>query len=166
MDKDGVLTMYFAAYLEWGERDTACKVNPTPCPECKIYSTCAGPYAETEEVEIKKGDVASYSWTSSGATDNYEVFVGLYSKTCGLVDFQLQRGEKQNWKTFELFAPKTDKYYMKFMLASYDGSGGGAVGADMQVKEVKQTKASVPRDVPPQGKCMLKLSKYSGLSVK
>jgi len=82
------------------------------------------------------------------------------------VDYQFQRGEKQEWKTFELFAPKTDKYYMKFMLGSYDGTGGGAVGADMQVKEVKQTKASVPRDVPPEGKCMLKLSKYAGLSVK
>jgi len=164
--EDGTLAMSFSGSVRSGQRADSCAVNPEYCGGCKKYSTCAGPYLETDEVEIKQGDVASYTWTSSGATDNYEVFVGLYSKTCGLVDYQFQRGEKQEWKTFELFAPKTDKYYMKFMLGSYDGTGGGAVGADMQVKEVKQTKASVPRDVPPEGKCMLKLSKYAGLSVK
>merc|ERR1719253_494535 len=140
------MSMSFSGQLQPGRRQSSCSVNLQPCGKCKLYSTCAGPYAETEEVEITKGDVASYSWTSSGATDNYEVFVGLYSSTCGLVDYQFQRSEKQEWKTFELYAPKTDKYYMKFMLASYDGTGGGAVGADMQVKEVKQTKATIPRD--------------------
>lgn len=164
-DSGGVLRMEFSAWLKSGQRSSSCKVNPVPCSGCKKYSTCSGPYAETEDVLIKQGDVASYSWTSSGATDNYEVFVGLYSKTCGLVDFQFQRGDKQEWKTFELFAPKTDKYYMKFLLASYDGSGGGAVGADMEVKEVKQTKATVPRVFSTSAKCMLRLSSFTGMNI-
>lgn len=165
-DDGGTLKMRFSAWLESGRRGSACKVNPDPCPRCKIYSTCSGPYAETSEVEIKKGDVASYTWRSSGKVDSYEVFVGLYSTTCGLVDFQFQRGARQPWKTFELFAPKTDKYYMKFLLASYDGSGGGAVGADMEVKDVKQTKASVPRVFDTSAKCMARLKDYQGLSIK
>merc|ERR1719453_1714406 len=108
---------------------------------------------ETEPLQIKKGDVASYTWSSSGRVDNYEVFVGLYSETCGLVDFQFRRGEEQKFKTFELFAPKTDKYFVKFLLASYDGSGGGAVGADMKIKEVKRTKATMPRFFGLQAQC-------------
>jgi hypothetical protein len=164
--EDGTLAMSFSGSVPSGQRDNSCTVNPEECSGCKKYTTCAGPYLETEEVRIKKGDVASYTWTSSGATDNYEVFVGLYSRTCGLVDYQFQRGEKQDWRTFELFAPKTDDYYMKFMLGSYDGTGGGAVGADMQVKDVKQTKASVPRIFSVEAKCMVKLSEYNGLSLK
>jgi len=165
-DEGGVLSMNFRGQVPWGKRDSSCQVNPDPCPQCKKYSTCAGPYAETEEVKIKKGDVASYSWTSSGATDNYEVFVGLYSKTCGLVDFQFQRGEKQRWKKFELFAPKTDHYYMKFMLASYDGTGGGAVGADMQVKEVKSAKATVPRVFNTNAVCRMKAASFNNAILK
>lgn len=162
----GITAMKFTGYLAAGTRSSSCQVNPTPCVKCKKFSTCSGPWMQTEEVEIKKGDVASYTWTSSGAVDNYEVFVGLYSSTCGLVDYQFQRGEQQDWKTFELFAPKTDKYFMKFMLASYDGTGGGAVGADMQVKEVKQTKATVPRVFSVGAKCMLKFSEFEGISMK
>jgi len=165
-DEGGTLKMKFSAWLKSGKRASSCKVNPDPCVGCKKYSTCSGPYALTDEVLIKKGDVASYTWRSSGKVDNYEVFVGLYSTTCGLVDFQFQRGRSQPWKTFELFAPKTDKYYMKFLLASYDGSGGGAVGADMEVKDVKQTKASVPRVFSVGAKCMLRLKDYSGTSIK
>jgi hypothetical protein len=166
-ESGGVLNMFFAGWLEgWGgDKNNACSVNPVPCETCKKYKTCSGPYAETEKVLIKKGDVASYTWTSSGQTDNYEVFVGLYSESCGLVDFQFQRGEKQDWKTFELFAPKTDKYYVKFLLASYDGTGGGAIGADMQVKEVKQTKATVPRVFSIDSQCMLKFATYSGVNL-
>jgi hypothetical protein len=166
-EHDGVLDMYFAGWLAgWGgDKSNSCSVNPVPCEECKKYKTCSGPYAETEKVLIKKGDVASYSWTSSGQTDNYEVFVGLYSESCGLVDFQFQRGESQPWKTFELFAPKTDKYYVKFLLASYDGTGGGAIGADMQVRDVKQTKASVPRVFTIESQCMLKFAAYSGVNL-
>lgn len=166
-ESGGVLNMFFAGWLEgWGgDKNNACSVNPVPCETCKKYKTCSGPYAETEKVLIKKGDVASYTWTSSGQTDNYEVFVGLYSETCGLVDFQFQRGEKQDWKTFELYAPKTDKYYVKFLLASYDGTGGGAIGADMQVKEVKQTKATVPRVFSIDSQCMLKFASYSGVNL-
>jgi len=160
--------MEFAGWLaDWGgDKANACSVNPVPCEQCKKYKTCSGPYAETEEVEVKKGDVAAYSWTSSGQTDSYEVFVGLYSKTCGLVDFQLQRGAKQPWKTFELYAPKTDKYYVKFLLASYDGTGGGAIGADMQVKDVKSTKATVPRVFSIESQCKAKFSEYSGRDMK
>merc|ERR1719453_2141749 len=111
---------------------------------------------ETEPLQIKKGDVASYTWSSSGRVDNYEVFVGLYSESCGLVDFQFQRGEEQKWKTFELFAPKTDKYFVKFLLASYDGTGGGAVGADMKIRDVKRAKATVPRVFSMEGVCKMK----------
>jgi hypothetical protein len=165
-ESGGVLAMNFKAWLKSGKRASSCKVNPVPCLGCKKYSTCSGPYAETEEVEIKKGDVASYSWKSSGDVDNYEVFVGLYSKTCGLVDFQFQRGEEQKWRTFELFAPKKDKYYMKFLLASYDGSGGGAVGADMSIKDVKQTKAKVPRIFNTEARCMLRFADFQGQDLK
>lgn len=163
---DGTLSMSFSGSVPSGQRSSSCQVNTEYCGTCKKYTTCAGPYLETEEVRIKKGDVASYTWTSSGATDNYEVFVGLYSNTCGLVDYQFQRGDKQEWRTFELFAPKTDNYYMKFMLGSYDGTGGGMVGADMQVKDVMQTKASVPRILSVEAKCMVKFSEYNGLSLR
>jgi hypothetical protein len=167
VEEGGVLKMSFSGWLAdyGGDKNNACSVNPVPCETCKKYKTCSGPFAVTQEVQIKKGDVASYTWTSSGAVDSYEVFVGLYSKTCGLVDFQLQRGAKQPWKTFELYAPKTDKYYVKFLLSSYDWTGGGAIGADMQVKEVKQTKATIPRVFSIESKCMAKFSEFSGVPI-
>jgi len=167
-EANGETSMAFSAWLESGRRANACSVNKDPCPRCKLYSSCAGPYAITEAVEIKVGDVASYTWSSSGATDDYEVFVGLYSETCGLVDYQFQRGAKQLMKTFELYSPKTDKYYMKFMLGSYDGSGGGAVGADMKIRDIKTTKATVPKIVVAgaSSKCMVRASDHFGLTIK
>jgi len=165
------LYMFFVGRLDaarnmpGGKHGLKCQTDPEPCVGCKKYSTCAGPYLETEPVLIKKGDVASYTWRSSGDVDSYEVFVGLYSETCGLVDFQFQRGARQPFKTFELFSPKTDKYYMKFLLASYDGTGGGMVGADMEVKDVKQTKATVPRVFEVNAKCMVRASEYMGLPI-
>lgn len=167
-ESGGTTSMAFNAYLASGRRPNACSVNANPCPRCKQFSTCAGPYATTEPTEIKVGDVASYTWSSSGATDDYEVFVGLYSETCGLVDYQFQRGQRQPMKTFELFSPKTDKYYMKFMLASYDGSGGGAVGADMQIKDIKVTKATIPKIVVAgaSSKCMVRAADFFGTTIK
>lgn len=166
-DEGGVLRMEFSGGVPSGRRPGACKENPSVCPRCKQYSTCSGPFAVTEAVEIKQGDVASYTWASSGATDDYEVFVGLYSDTCGLVDYQFQRGAAQSFKTFELFSPKTDKYHMKFLLASYDGSGGGAVGADMEVKEVKTSKASVPKDFSTASSmCKVRAADFFGITIK
>lgn len=166
-DAGGLLSMQFVGSVPTGRRNGACTENPNPCPSCKQFTTCVGPYAITEEVEIKQGDVASYTWSSSGAVDDYEVFVGLYSSTCGLVDYQFQRGKKQPFETFELFSPKTDKYHMKFLLGSYDGSGGGAVGADMKVKDVKTAPATIPKDFSTaSSQCKVRAKDFFGITIK
>lgn len=160
------LSMEFTGWLNPGQRSSSCQVNAQPCGQCKKYSTCAGPYAETEPLKILEGHVAKYAWSSSGAVDNYEVFVGLYSETCGLVDYQFQRGEKQELRDFELKAPKTDKYSLRVMLGSYDGSGGGAVGADMTVKGVRRDKPDRPPPNLKKASCKLKVDKFNGMDLR
>lgn len=159
-----VLRMEFRGSVRSGKRSSSCKINPTPCDQCKIYSTCVGPWAETEKMKIPKGNVAKYTWRSSGATDNYEVFVGLYD-SAGLVDYQFQRGKMQPWKSFELMSPKTDDYYLKFYLGSYDGSGGGAVGADMEMKNIVMGKSEQARSAT-TASCVVKFANYEGTTLR
>lgn len=156
-----VLRLEFRAQVPTGKRNSACKINPTPCDSCKMYNTCSGPWAETEPLKIKKGHVAAYTWRSSGRVDNYEVFVGLYSKTAGLIDYQFQRGRRQEWKTFELMSPETAEYYLVVRLASYDASGGGAVGADIEIKNVVERQAAAAR-TETTAMCVVKYSEFDG----
>lgn len=110
--------------------------------KCTKYAVAAGPYAITNEVEVKKGDVAKYSFKAKKTSDDYELFAGLYSDKNGLVDYQFHRGVSNDWTSFELTSPETAMYHAVFMLASYDRTGGCAVGSKMEIKDVVSTQAS------------------------
>jgi len=96
--------------------------------------------------------------------DNYEMFAGLYmvpvahpdialaqsaegkalhsmgEGTLGsdeLVVYRFQRGKKQRWTNHKITAPETGMYYFKFMLAAYDRTNSGYIGAVMSIKNVQ-----------------------------
>lgn len=109
---------------------------------CTKFGVAAGPYAVTTKVEVKAGNVASYTIRAEKTDDFYELYAGLYSDEDELVDYQFFRGETMGWETFELQSPKTAKYHAEFWLASYDKTGGCAVGSVMEIKDVKSTKSA------------------------
>jgi hypothetical protein len=96
-----------------------CKVH-TGSHLCTKYAVGAGPYAMTNKEEVKKGDVAKYTFKAKKGSDNYELFAGLYSDKNGLVDYQFHRGVSNDWTSYELTLPETAMYHAVFMLASYD----------------------------------------------
>jgi hypothetical protein len=112
-------------------------------------SVGSGPYAITNELEVKVGDVAKFEFFAEETTDYYELFAGLFSKSRGLVEYKFTRGASQQWEAFELPADEKDIYHVEFMLASYDKTGLGAIGAEMEIKNVMVTKASAaPTPMP------------------
>jgi len=118
-----------------------CKVH-TGSHLCTKYAVGAGPYAMTNKEEVKKGDVAKYTFKAKKGSDNYELFAGLYSDKNGLVDYQFHRGVSNDWTSYELTSPETAMYHAVFMLASYDRTGGCAIGSRMEIKDVVSTQAS------------------------
>merc|ERR1712008_163809 len=112
-------------------------------------SVGSGPYAITNELEVKVGDVAKFEFFAKETKDYYELFAGLFSKSRGLVEYKFTRGASQQWEAFELPADEKDIYHVEFMLASYDETGFGKIGAEMEIKNVMVTKASTaPTPMP------------------
>jgi hypothetical protein len=100
------------------------------------YKTCAGPSAESETAALVAGECVRWEFTSSAKIDDYEVYMGLYNDQNELIANVFERGAQQDWKYMQVVAPADTTAHRKFMLASYDATGGTALGADMQARNL------------------------------
>eukprot|EP00419_Tripos_fusus_P034074 CAMPEP_0172777642 /NCGR_PEP_ID=MMETSP1074-20121228/201505_1 /TAXON_ID=2916 /ORGANISM="Ceratium fusus, Strain PA161109" /LENGTH=773 /DNA_ID=CAMNT_0013614567 /DNA_START=109 /DNA_END=2430 /DNA_ORIENTATION=+ len=110
---------------------------------CTRYGVGVGPYAVTNDLPVKVGDVARFEFTAKEGNDYYEMFAGLYSRLRDkLVAYKFLRGKNKLWEQFELPADQDDVFYVTFMLAGYDATNGCYVQSEMQVRDVVVTKAT------------------------
>lgn len=112
---------------------------------CTTYGVRAGMELVTEDLEMEVGQAATFS---IDLTENhFEVFVGLFSKARGLVDYKFMRGVMKHETEIKLPADLKDTYHLLLMTAGYDGDNDGLIDIWVGVTDVKVTKAS-PTPIP------------------
>jgi len=99
---------------------------------CWQAETCAAGYYQSETVEVTSapGHI-HYGAYSVAGSDWYEYAVTLYNAADdSVVQTLLYRGESLSAYQFSyLTLPNVGRYYVRFFLASYDRTGGAALGA-------------------------------------
>jgi len=152
-DAEGMFTMDFTGQLtgtpgnkaeaeDWGG-----EAGPTP-PDCVKHRTCAGPWAQTNHATVQGGHCVRWEYESDGKTDWYEVYIGLYEHgTNTLLAQTFERGHKSAWSYAQMEVDTTKDVYLKFYLASYDHSGGLAVGADMKIRNLVHGPCFTPAQI-------------------
>ena len=104
--------------------------------DCCTANSCLGAYLATNAVIVSKGSRIKFSYKAEKGDDWYEaaivLFEGIPSNLSGatIIDSILVRGDvipKMQYGEFTI--TKSGTYFVGFFAASYDRSGGGALGA-------------------------------------
>jgi hypothetical protein len=95
-------------------------------------------------------------YKATGGGDWYEAAIVLYEGTppasinTNIVDARVVRGASiAAFKTESFTIPADGRYFLGFFTASYDASGGGALGANMQVIAFSYTGGAGPQPGDP-----------------
>eukprot|EP00434_Breviolum_minutum_P039875 symbB.v1.2.035417.t1/scaffold4734.1/size35659/1 len=137
VDADGVVDMVFDAWVS--EPFDEC--GEGSCPSCTAYKSCVGPMVQTDQQMLNAGDCILWEYKTEGGSDAFEVFVGVFGSSGNLVTNDWKRGESASsqldWTFGQLEVNVSGSYYLSFFLASYDATGGGALGAAMGVRNIR-----------------------------
>ena len=133
--EDGVATIYFEGEVQ---------ASISSCTEG--YSCVAGVLESTPIQVSCDSPYVEFEFKAEGGSDWYEAVVGLYlingSRPLDvfLVDSQTYRGDQMTDFVTQRFTGMGEgTYLVRFFGASYDRSGGAALGSSMQVKRMKGT---------------------------
>ena len=106
---------------------------------CCTANSCAFGYLDTESVEVGSGGKFVYNFDSQAGSDWYEVVVAVFKEEVPLsdsilVESKMYRGSSITGFEDEIsFAGVPGSYFLRFYAASYDRTGGGALGASLSV---------------------------------
>lgn len=107
-------------------------------------NSCFGPFQDSEEFIAAAGDLISWEYKATGSGDWFEVMV-VVMKGDEPVHIPTYRFGDQllNFMTDEWTIPEDgDNWKIRFIVGSYDASGLGGLGAQMQVKKFGRTDAN------------------------
>jgi len=137
-DEEGMFTMDFTGQLDQapGPEDWGGEQAPDD-RNCVKHRSCSGPWAQTTHATVQGGHCVRWEYSSAGKTDWYEIYVGLFEGgTDKLLHETFQRGHSAEWSYAQLKVDTTSDVYLKYYLASYDNTGGFAIGADIKVRNL------------------------------
>jgi len=106
---------------------------------CCTANSCAFGYLDAESVEVGSGGKFVYNFDSQAGSDWYEVVVAVFKEEVPLsgsilVDSKMYRGSSITGFDDEIsFTGVPGSYFLRFFAASYDETGGRALGASLDV---------------------------------
>jgi len=128
-DSNGMMTMSFSGSVQ------------TATSGCCTANSCVSAYLDTQYAYLQQGDTFSYTYRAIGGSDWYEAAIVLFRGTpparigeSVAVEVRVVRGESIGEFITESFQiPSAGNYFLAFFTGSYDRTGGGALGASMEV---------------------------------
>lgn len=100
---------------------------------CTGAKTCIAGYVDTETYAMVANTVVTFSFTASAGSDWYECASVLMDDSGNVIEAMVFRGSAGLITL--TFAPVASpgNYKVRFVLGSYDRTGGGALGAILQI---------------------------------
>ncbi|CAJ1418081.1 unnamed protein product [Effrenium voratum] len=137
-DVAGAVEMVFEGHVNWWSFQDCGEGAAGSCPWCTNYRTCVGPMVETDTQDLPEGRCIVWEYSTQGSRDAFEVLVGVFNSSDQVVAHELKRGDvRLDWTFGQLRVPYESSYYMRFFLGSYDATGGGLVGARLQLRNLR-----------------------------
>ncbi|CAJ1356177.1 unnamed protein product [Effrenium voratum] len=154
-DVAGAVEMVFEGHVNWWSFQDCGEGAAGSCPWCTNYRTCVGPMVETDTQDLPEGRCIVWEYSTQGSRDAFEDMEAPYAAAyslraalCAGGGVQLLRpsggARAEAWRcaagdwTFgQLRVPYESSYYMRFFLGSYDATGGGLVGARLQLRNLR-----------------------------
>lgn len=112
------------------------------------HGSAFGPEAVSDPFTANQGDRIIFDWQSNGEDDNYEVYGFLYNiETNSYTELMYGRGQNQPWVTAGNVIPADGNYQFRFVAGSYDATGGKALGATLNIDNVRIRSGYVDHNV-------------------
>lgn len=115
------------------------------------YGTAFGPEAVSSTFTASAGDTLAFDWTAKYESDDYEVYGFLYNvDTNRYTEILYGRGNNRNnpkWYTGQGVVPEDGTYQFRFVAGSYDATGGLALGATLQIDNVRVFSSAITSEV-------------------
>ena len=93
-------------------------------------------------VSLEEGGTVSFKWKAEGGSDAYDVFGYILNVDTGatqiiLNETGLTASASTDWDTASITAASSGNYKFVFVSGSWDASGGGALGAQLYIDDIK-----------------------------
>ena len=93
---------------------------------------------QTDTKELAAGDCILWEYNTQRSRDAFEILVAIFDARDEMVAHELKRGNVQlDWTYGQVQIATPGTYFLRFFLGSYDATGGGLVGARMEVRNVR-----------------------------
>ncbi|WP_177178293.1 LPXTG cell wall anchor domain-containing protein [Amphibacillus marinus] len=102
------------------------------------FAVFHGPWAISDSFYAYENDTIALDWSAVNGGDDYDVYAFLVNENTG-VETRLfyGRGRTQAWTTTTASIPNDGQYRFKFISGSYDGTGGGLMGASLYIDNIR-----------------------------
>lgn len=117
------------------------------------YGTAFRAEAWSEDYfDAKQGDKLAFEWrafagASTSEYDDYEVYGFLVDESGNHTELMYGRGKNKNWTQFEGAIPDDGRYKFRFVVGSFDRTGGLALGATLLVDNVRVLSGSTTSEL-------------------
>ncbi|MCT2537043.1 hypothetical protein NYQ66_14985, partial [Aquibacillus koreensis] len=102
------------------------------------YAVFHGPWAISDTFYAYQNDTIALDWSALNGGDDYDVYAFLENVGNGNeIELFYGRGKTQDWTTTEADIPADGSYRFKFISGSYDGTGGGLLGASLYIDNIR-----------------------------
>ncbi|CAE7903290.1 unnamed protein product [Symbiodinium necroappetens] len=103
--------------------------------ETQQKKLCVGKNAGKGPQALTAGDCILWEYNTQKSRDAFEILVAIFDAGEEMVAHELKRGNVQlDWSYGQVQIATPGTYFLRFFLGSYDATGGGLVGARMEVR--------------------------------
>ena len=93
---------------------------------------------QTDSHALTAGNCILWEYNTQKSRDAFEILVAVFDGAEHMVAHELKRGNLQlDWSYGQVQVSQPGTYFLRFFLGSYDATGGGLVGARMEVRNVR-----------------------------
>eukprot|EP00434_Breviolum_minutum_P036960 symbB.v1.2.032758.t2/scaffold3973.1/size47119/1 len=100
------------------------------CPACTAYKSCVGPMVQTDQQTLNAGDCILWEYSTTGGSDAFEAFVGVFTSTGSLSLLQVSRGGSCAWLLGEVATAAGGGGTVLLSLAELAGKAAGSLQSD------------------------------------
>ncbi|GIQ68765.1 hypothetical protein DUZ99_13985 [Xylanibacillus composti] len=93
--------------------------------------------------EAKRGDRLAFDWKAAGQDDNYEVYGFIVDESGNHIELMYGRGQTGDWTSYRGEIPHDGRYKFRFVVGSYDKTGGLVLGASLEIDNVRLLSSAI-----------------------